>query len=447
MFAWLGDPNLQWVLGGSLLLGASSGAIGAFALLRGRSLLGDVLAHAALPGICLAFLLTGSKEILPLLVGAAAAGLVATKSIDVITQYSRIKEDAALGIVLTVFFGFGVVLLTVIQHSGAGNQAGLDSFLFGQAASLVGRDVWVMAVVSAVVLLVTSLFFKEFKLLCFDRAFGAGIGFPVRAIDTLLMSLIVMAVVIGLQAVGVILMASLLITPAVAARYWTERLGPMVVLAAFFGGASGVIGSLISALGPRLATGPLIVLSATALFAVSLLVAPERGLLARSVRYLRLRAKVARENFLRHVYERYEANLAAPAVVDETVLARGVTLAPAGGTGGTARSGVLALRVARLLEREGLLRLRTEPGGAVWCALTNAGLDAAWEIVRRHRLWETFLMHEAEFGADHVDRDADDIEHFLTPEIVRALEGRLKAHGLEPKLLPSVHPIGEGQRA
>lgn len=439
MFGILTDPNVQWVLAGTLLLGASSGVIGTFALLRGRSLLGDVLAHAALPGICLAFLVTQSKEIFPLLLGAAVAGLIAVRTIDGITQFTRIKEDTALGIVLTVFFGIGVTLLTMIQHSGAGNQAGLDSFLFGQAAALIDRDVLVMALVAVVVMAVTALLYKEFKLLCFDRAFGVGIGFPMRAIDTILMSLIVMAVVIGLQAVGVILMAALLITPAVAARYLTERLGWMVILAAVIGGVAGAGGTLLSTLAPRLSTGPLIVLCATALFLLSFILAPGRGLVAKLLRYLRLRRRVARENFLREIYELYEVAVANPLVADRETLERGVLLGE-----GRSASGERSRRlppIARTLEREGLLRLDPEGDSTYRCTLTQAGLAAAWEIVRKHRLWETFLMHEAELGADHVDRDADDIEHFLTPEIVQALERLLKEHGLEPKLIPSVHPL------
>ncbi len=445
MWSWLSDPNLQWVLMGSLLLGISAGAIGSFALLRGRSLLGDVLAHAALPGICLAFILTQNKGLLPLMIGAAVAGLIATKCIDFITEYSRIKEDTALGIVLTVFFGVGIVLLTAIQHSGAGNQAGLDAFLFGQAAAMIGRDVWVMSIVAAALLVFSALFFKEFKLVCFDRSFAGGVGFPVRVIDTVLMALIVMAVVVGLQAVGVILMAALLITPAVAARYWTDRLGLMVALAGIFGGASGVIGSLTSALGPRLPTGPLIVLAATVLFLLSMFAAPSRGLCAKWRRAARLREKVQRENFLRDIYERYELALPVQQVATEDLLAPGVPLTNSG-PGSDERSHVRSKRVpriARRLERQGLIRIH-EHEEMSYCALTLDGLRAAWDIAHKHRLWEIFLMHEAELRSDHVDRDADDIEHFLTPDLVASLEQLLKVHQREPKLLPSVHPLKTG---
>lgn len=441
MWTYFFDPNFLWVLSGSILLGVSSGAIGAFALLRKRSLLGDVLAHAALPGVCLAFILTGSKTIPPLLVGAAATGYMGIKCIDAVTRNSRIKEDTALGIVLTVFFGVGVMLLTSIQHSGAGNQAGLDSFLFGQSAAMVSGDVVVMATVSTVLIAAVLLFFKEFKLLCFDRGFGEGLGIPMRRVDNLLMTLIVLAVIIGLQAVGVVLMAALLITPGVAARYWTERLDLMVVLSGLFGGFSGVAGAVISALGPRLPTGPLVVLAATLIFVISLVAAPQRGLLAKGIRFLRLRIKVARENLLRDVYELYELNMENPGVADDALLAKGIDLDRL--LGDPSRPGrARRLRLARRLQKEGLLRL--DPvDGATLCTLTQRGLEEAWDVVRRHRLWEMFLMHEADLKADHVDRDADAIEHFLTPDLVEALERLLQIHHREPRLLPSVHPLEE----
>lgn len=276
------DPNARWVLFGCLLLGLSSGVLGSFAYLRKQSLMGDALSHAALPGVCIAFMLTGSKSILFFLLGAAAAGIIATFGIGYITRHSRIKQDSALALTLSVFFGFGIVLLTQIQHSGAGNQSGLDKFLFGQAAAMVSGDVTTMAVISIMLVGLCALLFKEFKLLSFDPGFARGLGYPVAFLDQLLMFLIVVAVVVGIQAVGVVLMAALLITPAVAARYWTERLGVMVALAGLFGALSGLIGTIVSMAANNLPTGPLSVLAATAIFVVSVAFAPRRGLFARA---------------------------------------------------------------------------------------------------------------------------------------------------------------------
>nr|WP_212977447.1 metal ABC transporter permease [Paenibacillus azoreducens] len=289
------DPNAQWILFGSMLLGLSSGVIGSFAYLRKQSLMGDALSHAALPGVCIAFMLSGSKSIFLFLLGAAVAGVIATFGIGYITRNTRIKQDSALAIILTVFFGLGIVLLTQIQHSGNGNQSGLDKFLFGQAASMMLSDVVIMAVISIVLVSICSLLFKEFKLLSFDPGFARGIGYPVAFMDQLIMFLIVVAVVVGIQAVGVVLMSALLITPAVSARYWTEKLGLMVVLSGLFGALSGLIGTFISASGNNLPTGPLTVLVATGIFVISVIAAPRRGVLSKLLLRSSVRNQMRRE--------------------------------------------------------------------------------------------------------------------------------------------------------
>jgi len=274
------DYTLRTVLLGAAILGAVAGVLGAFATLRRQSLLGDALAHAALPGVCLAFLVTGSREALPLMLGAALSGLVGVLWLLLIVRGGRIKEDAGLGIVLSVTFGVGIVLLTRIQHAGDASQSGLDRFLFGQAATLLTRDVQAMAVVGGGALLVTALLWKELKLLTFDPQFAATIGLPTFGLTVALATLLVAATVVGLQAVGVILMVSLLIAPAVAARQWTRSLGTMALAAAAIGAGSGVVGAFASASVADLPTGPAIVLVATAAAVVSVLFAPRRGVVA-----------------------------------------------------------------------------------------------------------------------------------------------------------------------
>jgi manganese/zinc/iron transport system permease protein len=283
------DYTLRNVALGSALLGIVGGVLGTFAVLRKQGLLGDALAHAALPGIALAFMLTGSKAPIVLMLGAAIAGWVGTLLIIRIVQDTRLSEDTALGVILTVFFGLGVVLLTRIQHSNNANQAGLDKYLFGQAATLVQSNVLTMAALGAVALLLVALLFKEFKLLSFDPEFAASIGFPVRSLNVLLTSSIVIAVVIGLQTVGVVLMAAMLIAPAAAARQWTNRLGVMIILSALFGAAAGVAGAMISVTASRLPTGPMVILAATAIVVISVLFAPERGIVWDGLRRRSLR--------------------------------------------------------------------------------------------------------------------------------------------------------------
>jgi len=292
LLGWFADPNMQWILMGSLLLGIGSGVIGSFTYLRKQSLLGDALAHAALPGICIAFMLSGVKSIGLFMIGSIVSGMIATFGIYAITRYSRIKQDAALGIILSVFFGIGVMLMTKIQHSGNGNQSGLDKYMFGQAASMMKSDVYMMGAVSLLLILICFIFFKEFKLVSFDPGFARGMGMKVGLLEQVLLFMTVIAVVVGIQAVGVVLVAALLITPAVSARYWTDSLGVMVIIAGVIGAFSGVTGTLISGTLSNLPTGPVTVLAATSMFCVSAIFAPNRGLIAKLWRRARTRQHI-----------------------------------------------------------------------------------------------------------------------------------------------------------
>jgi manganese/zinc/iron transport system permease protein len=300
--ALLSDYTIRTVSLGAAALGAVAGALGCFAMLRRQSLLGDAISHAALPGIGLAFLLTGTRATPVLVLGAAIAGWVGTLFVLGIVRHSRIAEDSALGIVLSVFFGLGLVILTVVQRMPTAAQAGLDTFLFGQAAMLLGRDVVLIVGVGAAALALLALFWKEFKLLSFDREFGASLGIPVTAVDILLTTLLVVAIVIGLQTVGVVLMSAMVVAPAAAARQWTDSLVVMVVLAGALGAAAGAGGALLSSVGGGIPTGPTIVLLATTALAVSLLFAPERGLASGLLREMRTRRKVRADAVLADLY-------------------------------------------------------------------------------------------------------------------------------------------------
>jgi len=285
------------------LLGLLSGSLGGFAVLRRQSLLGDAISHAALPGIVLAFLISGAKTSEALLTGAALAGGAATLFIMTIVNTTRIKSDAALGLVLSVFFGFGLVLLTYVQKQGSAAQAGLDRFLFGQAAAVLRRDVQVLTVAAVVLLALVVLFWKEFKLLTFDRGFGASLGYNMRVVEILLTLLMTCAIVLGLQMVGVVLMSAMVVAPAAAARQWTSRLGRMIVLAGVFGAVSGIAGAIASSTIPKLPTGPAIVLSISAIVAASLVVAPGRGLLWQALQHRHNRARVRLASVLVDLYE------------------------------------------------------------------------------------------------------------------------------------------------
>ena len=279
ILALFSNYTFQIVALGSALLGIISGVLGSFAVLRKQSLLGDGVSHAALPGVVLVFLLTGSKNTEMLLLGALVTGIFATLLILGIVKTTRVKFDAALALVLSVFFGLGTVLLTYSQKIPNANQAGLDRFIYGQAAGLVKRDIWIIVICGIVLLMIVIMFWKEFKLLCFDAEFAKSIGLPIGKLHILLSFLIVISIIIGLQTVGVILMSSMLIAPAVAARQWSNKLSTMIVLSAIFGAFSGVLGTLISSSMTKLPTGPTIVLCVTTIATFSLLFAPNRGII------------------------------------------------------------------------------------------------------------------------------------------------------------------------
>lgn len=271
------DFTLRTIALGAALLGAVAGVLGCFALLRGQSLLGDAISHAALPGIVLAFMLTGTRAAPVLVLGAGIAGWLGALVILGIVRAGRIPQDTALGIVLSSFFGMGLVLLTWVQQRPDARQAGLDTFLFGQAATLLPSDAVALAVVGGGALLLLALLWKEFALITFDSNYAQTVGLPVRSLQILLDGLLVVAIVLGLQLVGVVLMSALVVAPGAAARQWTRGLGAMVFLAGGIGAVAGVVGSMASALSPGIPTGPVIVLVVSAFVALSLLFAPRRG--------------------------------------------------------------------------------------------------------------------------------------------------------------------------
>jgi manganese/zinc/iron transport system permease protein len=354
--ALLFDYTLRTVALGAGTLGLVAGALGCFAVLRRQSLLGDAISHAALPGIVLAFLLTGTKSPLVLVLGAAVAGWLGTLVVMLIVRHSRLPEDSALGIVLSVFFGAGLVLLTYVQQIPTAAQAGLDTFLFGQAATMLERDVVVIAGLGSLSLLAVALFWKEFKLLTFDPEYGATLGLPMRTIDILLTTFLVIAIVIGLQTVGVVLMSAMVIAPAAAARQWTNSLSVMVVLAGVFGALAGVSGALISGAAAHVPTGPTIVLAATMLVLLSMAFAPERGLVWAAAERRRQRRQIRTDAVLADLY------LLAGHHAGEH--AHDVAVLKAMRAGGTDVGGALGI-----LERRGHAR-RDEAGG--WL-ITEAG--------------------------------------------------------------------------
>ncbi len=282
--------------------------LGSFAVLRKQSLLGDAISHAALSGIAIAFLLTGAKDTNVLLLGALISGLIGTFWIRGIIKKTHLKSDTALGLILSLFFGFGILLLTFIQKQPNANQAGLDKYLFGQAATLVESDVWMMAIITGICLFVLLLFWKEFKILLFDADYTKTLGFNTKTIDILITSFIVLAIVLGLQTVGVVLMSAMLLAPAAAARQWTNSLSVMVFLSAMFGAFSGVFGTAVSATQNNLSTGPVIVIIASVFVLVSFIFSPSRGLLFKQIRFIKNRRDLKLHKTLAFMYNIVESH-------------------------------------------------------------------------------------------------------------------------------------------
>lgn len=424
--ALFGDPNTRVVLLGTALLGISAGIVGVFLVLRREALLGDVVGHSTLPGIAIAFLLLeaispgGGKSTAGLLAGAFAAGLAGAGAMLLAERHTSLKPDAIQAVVLSVFYGFGAALLSVIQQVPGGNSAGLKDYLNGKTATLLASDVTLFAGVAIGLSLLTLLLFKELTLVAFDEEFAAAGGWPVGWLNTLLMLLVVGITVLGLQSVGLILVVAALIIPAAAARFWTNDVQRMAWTSAAIGGASSVCGVLASTTIPRVAAGGAIVLSASALFFLSFCFGTERGLLLRWLRHRRLVRKTDRQHLLRGVYELRE---------NRTTAAGGMASARDAASTAVPREDLERLRdwpphrLDRLLawgSRTGFLAVT--PRGV---ELTEAGVAESARLVRNHRLWELYLLQDADVALERVDRDADEIEHVLDADMIRELESRL----------------------
>lgn len=269
----------QMVLLGTALLGLASGIAGTFAVLRKESLIGDGLSHAALPGVVIAFLLTGIKDIEVLIIGAALSSITAAWLITITVENSKIKFDGALATILSAFFGLGMVLLTYLQSLNNAGQAGLSKFIFGQAATILARDVYITSAAALIIIVLTALFWKELKLISFDVEYAKTLQIPVTFTLILYRSLLIMTIIIGIQSVGAILISSLLIAPAVGARQWTNKLGTMCILAGLFGMVSAIGGTLWSTTVQKLPTGPAIIVILSVIVLLSLIFAPNRGML------------------------------------------------------------------------------------------------------------------------------------------------------------------------
>ena len=400
------DYTLRTVALGGALLGVVSGVLGCFAVLRHQSLMGDALSHAALPGVALAFLLAG-RDLGLLLVGAGVTSWLGVLFIRMITGTTRIKQDAAMGIVLTAWFAAGIALLVYIQARPDASQAGLDTFIFGQAAAIVGRDVQLIAVVGAISFVVLALFWKEFKLITFDPEFAGANGFRINILSIFLSTLIVVAIVLGLQLAGVVLMVGMLISSGIAARQWTNKLGQMIILSAVFGAFSGSVGAIVSAVDADIPTGPLIVVVAFLLVVISLSFAPGRGIVWTLLRHHSDRRRFAAQTILQDLYH-YAIDHGAPTTAVPEAFLVGVH-------GATAKVGL------RQLSGSGQAQRRRD----AW-TLTPAGIEAVAKEDRNNQLWAAYRQYSDELALPMVAEDRQqDIRNSLPREAIEKLERKL----------------------
>lgn len=428
----LADYNTRVVVVGTSVLGLCSGLIGTFMLLRKRSLVADVVSHSTLPGVGLAFLVMvaygGSGKWLPgLLLGALLSGLLGMAAVVFLARFTPVKEDAALGTVLSVFFGVGIAILGLVQRDPRGTAAGLESFVFGKTASMLASDAYAIAAVAVVCTALCALLSKELTLLCFDPEFAASRGYSVGLLDLSLMSMMVVSTVIGLQAVGLILVIALLIIPPAAARFWTDRFPTMALLAAGFGAVGAGLGALLSALAPKLPAGAVIVLTQAAFFTVSFLIGARRGLLKRRIEAWKLSRRTGDQHLLRTLFEEEEQRGLGSRI--------GFNALHRKRSWSAGRLRALCRRAQRL----GWLESSSEG-----LALTQEGRTAAASEVRQHRLWELYLIHHTDLATSRVDRGADRVEHHLDQTLVEELEELLSEHhdGTTP---PSPHPLGDSR--
>jgi len=371
----------------SVLVGIACGVLGCFVVLRRMALIGDALSHAVLPGVVIAFMVTGSSGIGGLFLGALLAGLVTAGLIKLVSEYSRTKEDSAIGIVFTSLFALGIILISSLSR---GTHFDLKCFLFGDPLAVGPDDLLMMTIVAPLVLLTVFALYHRLKIASFDPVVAAAMGISVSAIHYLLMGLLSATVVAGLKTTGVILVVAMVITPASAAYQLSNRLWSMLILAGVFGALSAAAGMSVAFI-TNSPTGPAMVLVATIIFGLAMTLSPSHGLLFRMLRRRQVRRHIDGEDCLKAIYRLMEksAGYTRPEVVRQT-----------GMSAARVDACIRVLKAQRLME-----------AGAEALTLTAEGRRRALELVRAHRLWESYLAGEAGIDMETIHAEAERLEH------------------------------------
>jgi manganese/zinc/iron transport system permease protein len=407
------DPSILWVVLGITLLGVGSAYVGTFSFLDKKALLGDAISHAVLPGICLGFILAGEKNPVYIVTGAFLSGAAATFMSSWLRRNTKLSDDTIIATILSVFFGLGIVLLTALQKSGNPEVAGLNSFIFGNAIGISEDDLLLYGGLSLVIILVLTLLLKEFRLMVFDPEYGKAIGFPMKFISFLFNVLMILAVVIGIQAIGVVLMAALLITPGAAARFWTDRLNPLLILAAVFSVLSGILGTYVSFVLPKMPTGPWVVVFLSIFAMISFLISPKSGIVFRYVARKKYLRKTHRDHLMKALYKAIEEGKTGLTIEEIYELY-------------PYQKSETNQSISDLVKDNYISKYQS------FISLTEMGISEAMRVVRLHRLWELYLNESMNIAPDHVHDSAEQLEHLITPELEAMLEHRLNFPTLDP---------------
>lgn len=424
-FVAFSTPAVRIGVSGSAILGLLCGLLGSFMVVRKISLMGDVLGHSILPGLVVGFLIAGGKTVPALLGGALVAGLVASALMSIIMHFSRIKQDAAMAIILSGFFGIGIVLLTRVQKMSFGNQSGLDQFLFGQASAMGVMDLALLLGVTLITVAVVTVCYRLLLVTSFDEGFAQAAGMPARRIHYLLMGLVTLATIVSIQAVGVVLVSAMLVVPAATAYLMTDRMVRMIFIASVLGMFSGCMGAFTSFLGPGLPTGPFMVLSASLLFVLAYFFAPAHGIMSQLFRRQRRKIKIMREHVLLDLYRINESGKSTQGISREEIFEKRNVKEP------------LQKRILEHLEKKG--GVERERDGY---KLSDEGVREARRLIKSHRVWENYLTETIKLDADHVHESAEMMEHYLDGEMLGKIEKELG----EPKLDPHGKPIPQSER-
>ncbi|MBL8005391.1 MAG: metal ABC transporter permease [Candidatus Kapabacteria bacterium] len=403
------DPILFLPLFGSIIVSIVSAIVGTFAYLRKESLLGDATAHSMLPGVCLAYILFSSKHTAVLLAGAFVFAFLSQWILSIVSSFTKLKKETVLGVVLSVFFGLGIFLLTIIQHSGVGSQSGLDKFLFGKATTISSDDVYVFLGIAIVAIISIVVFYKELLATSFDSTYSLAIFGSTKFIDVLYSVLVVSVIVLGIQMAGIILISALLITPTVIARNWANSVKLMMLIGVISSVFCTVLGVVISALVPKIPTGPMIVFCLSCLFIISAVISPKSSFW-RKIKQSSIQWKVFDENVLKYLFKLELGTTKAHK--REIVVELSKTFN---------KSVVSTQKSIQRLITKGYIE-----GNNQTVLLTSEGVKKAQRLIKLHRLWEVYLVEYVHIAPDHVHEDAESLEHIITPEIERKLEELLQ---------------------